>query len=176
MEPGDRALRPMAEGSVAMHNLRTHITAGLTLIALAGLSTGCGTSSGTPVTAKTSPHSTGVPSATKRTGEPVVLDEHANGKVVHVRVGTTIELLLHSSYWRIHRSTRPAILAPQGQPTQLPVTPTCAPGIGCNPVREMFLARAPGTAVLSASRTTCGEALRCGPQNSRYRVTVIITG
>jgi hypothetical protein len=109
-------------------------------------------------------------------GQPVVLDEHGSKAVVHVRVGTTVELLLHSSYWTIRGSSRPAVLAQQGTPTQLPVTPTCAPGIGCNPVRAMFTARAPGVAVLTASRTNCGEALRSGTQNGSYRVTVVVTG
>ena len=50
------------------------------------------------------------------------------------------------------------------------------PGGGCNPVVATFTAMSAGTAVLSASRTSCGEALRCGPDNSHYHVTIIVTG
>jgi hypothetical protein len=153
------------------------IAAGVLLAALAALGTGCATS-GSPTTQGTATHTPGASAAATGSavsGRPVVLDEHANNTTVHIQVGTTVELLLHSSYWNIAGSSSPAVLAPQGTPTQLPVTPTCAPGIGCNPVRAMFSARSPGTSVLSASRTSCGEALRCGTKNGHFQVTVIVT-
>jgi hypothetical protein len=162
-----------------MHTPRTQIMVALTLIGLAGLGTGCAADAGTHVST-TPPASATVSAGTSGhvpapPGRPIVLDEHANRTVIYVRAGATVELLLHSSYWTILGSSRPAVLAQDGPTRQLPVTPTCPPGIGCNPLQAMFIAQSPGTAVLSASRTSCGEALRCGPQNGSFRVTVIVT-
>ena len=160
-----------------MDSTRRRIAAGLLLAALAALGTGCA-STGAPPTQATLTPTPGTSTAASGpgvSGRPVVLDEHANKTTVHVQVGTTVELLLHSSYWNIAGSSSPSVLAPQGAPTQVPVTPTCAPGIGCNPVRAMFSALSPGTSVLSASRTSCGEALRCGTENGHFQVTVIVT-
>jgi hypothetical protein len=158
-----------------MDSTRRRIAAAVLLAALAALGTGCATTGAPPAPVTPTPLASAAATGPVASGQPVVLDEHANKTTVHVQVGTTVELLLHSSYWNIAGSSSPAILAPQGTPTQLPVTPTCAPGIGCNPVRAMFSARSPGTSVLSASRTSCGEAMRCGTQNGYFQVTVIVT-
>lgn len=48
------------------------------------------------------------------------------------------------------------------------------PGLGCVPVRTDFSALAPGTTVVTASRVTCGEALRCMPSQEHYALTVIV--
>jgi hypothetical protein len=49
-----------------------------------------------------------------------------------------------------------------------------SPGAGCNPLRTVFTARGPGSAIIAASRTSCGEALRCGRRNGSFWVTVIV--
>ena len=102
----------------------------------------------------------------------VVLDEHANHATVNVVVGRDVELLLHSSYWMNFGSSRPAIVRVDGAPRVLPTPSHCVPGGGCNPVLARFTAASLGTAVLSASRTSCGEALACGPANSHFSVMI----
>jgi hypothetical protein len=42
------------------------------------------------------------------------------------------------------------------------------------PVRTDFRALAPGTTVVTASRVTCGEALRCMPGQEHYTLTVVV--
>lgn len=107
----------------------------------------------------------------------VVLDEQANHTDVTVHVGSRVELLLHSDYWTIHGSSQPAVLEQNGPTLQLPRTPpTCPPGVGCNPLETLFTALRPGTAVINASRTTCGEALLCLKDQRTYTVTVTVTG
>jgi hypothetical protein len=109
-------------------------------------------------------------------GHPaVVLDEHANQSTVRVMVGNRVELLLHSSYWTNFDSSRSTVVRADGPVRMMPTTQTCVPGGGCNPVLATFTAVTAGTAVLSASRTSCGEALRCGPANSHYNVTIVVT-
>jgi hypothetical protein len=105
----------------------------------------------------------------------MVLSEHANASTVRVAVGRQVELLLHSSYWTDFGSSRSAVVRADGPSRVVPTATHCVPGGGCNPVVATFTAVSAGTAVLSASRTSCGEALRCGPDNSHYHVTIIVT-
>lgn len=153
-----------------MRTARTQIAFGLILAGCAVFGTGCA-AAGAPVTLPPSASS----STITVSGSPLVLDEHAKGKVVKIAVGTSVELILHSSYWNINNSSSPKVLSEIGEPTQLPVTPTCPPGIGCNPVQATFTAMTPGTAVLSASRMSCGEAMGCGPGQGHFQVTVVVT-
>src|SRR2546429_9696039 len=46
---------------------------------------------------------------------PVVLDERANGSTVRARLGQSIALVLHSSYWGDLRSTATAVVRQQGR-------------------------------------------------------------
>lgn len=108
-------------------------------------------------------------------GHTTVVSEHSNGKTVHVAVGDKIELLLHSTYWNIAPSPHPSVLSASGGQKTLKSASACPPGVGCNPVAVTFTAAAPGTVMLTASRTSCGEAMMCGPGQRHYQVTVVVT-
>lgn len=100
----------------------------------------------------------------------------ASGKTVHVKVGDRIALILGSQYWIIRGSSAPAVVHQEGHTTTLPPSPqSCPPGVGCRPLRAIFAAQTPGTAVITAHRTTCGEAIRCVGSQGHYRLTVIVT-
>lgn len=144
-------------------------------VALAGLAA-C-TSSSAPVTGR--PPVAGTPTASAR---PVVvapqvslvLDERANHTDPRVHVGARVELLLHSDYWMVHGSSQPAVLRQDGPTVALP-GPTCVPGGGCKPVMALFTALQAGRAVITASRTSCGEAMACGAGQGSFEVTVTVT-
>lgn len=155
-----------------MRTAGTHVASGLILAGCVAFGTGCAATSAQPGPG-TSPSASS--SAITVIGGPLVLDEHAKGRTVTVTAGTLVELILHNSYWNINISSNPKVLAEIGEPTQLPVTPTCAAGIGCNPVQATFTAMAPGRAILSASRISCGEAMLCAPGQRHFQVTVIVT-
>ena len=104
----------------------------------------------------------------------VVLDEHANNTTVRVVVGADVVLQLHSTYWMNIGSSRQAVMRENGTPSVHPQPSGCVPGEGCGLEQATFTAVRAGTAVLSASRTSCGEALACGPANSHYRVTILV--
>ncbi|MFJ9446965.1 hypothetical protein ACIRRH_34705 [Kitasatospora sp. NPDC101235] len=101
----------------------------------------------------------------------VTVDEHADRTTLKAAVGTTVTLALHSTYWSAATSSAPEVLAPDGAPSTAP-SPSCRPGGGCGTVTAAFTARAPGTARLTATRTSCGEALNCPPEQRTYEVTV----
>ena len=105
-----------------------------------------------------------------------MLRNDANGKAVSARAGDRIELILSSSYWRVTGSSAPRVLRQDGPPVLLSRPSSCPaiPGLGCAPVRTDFTALTDGKAVIMASRSTCGEALRCMPDQARFAVTVAV--
>jgi hypothetical protein len=111
-------------------------------------------------------------------GSPVVIvvRDAANGKAVSARAGDRIELILSSSYWHVTGISAPSVLRQDGPPVLLPRPRSCPdiPGLGCTPVRADFTAVTDGKAVITASRSTCGEALRCQPDQTRFTVIVAV--
>ena len=107
----------------------------------------------------------------------MVVSDDSNGKTVHVTVGERVKLILSSTYWRVHGSSSNAVLAQSGRARLLPRPKSCPkiPGLGCVPFETTFTARAKGTAVITASRQTCGEALACQPPQEHFRVTVVVS-
>ncbi len=102
-----------------------------------------------------------------------------NGGTVALHRGDTLTVTLHSTYWTIDGSSDPAVLAARGpQTTQAepPSSRRCVPGQGCGTVTRSFTAAADGTADVGASRTSCGEALRCTPEQSTWVLHVVVTG
>lgn len=130
------------------------------------------TRSAAPATT-TGPSTTHTPTTPPTTApRQATVSEPDNGSTVSVPAGTTLTLVLHSTYWTIDPSSNPAVLAERGSPTVDPQTQGCVPGQGCGTVTARFGAVAAGTATISAHRSSCGEALRCTPDQSSYRILV----
>ena len=145
--------------------------AGLALVA------GCASqgSNGALVGAGSSPTSgSTAPSATP--GGTITVKDDSNGTTVHVHVGTEVELLLSSSYWSVNGSSAARVLKQDGASTVLPRPTSCPaiPGLGCQPVQTNFTAMSVGTSIITANRTTCGEALRCPPDKQHFLVTIVV--
>jgi hypothetical protein len=103
--------------------------------------------------------------------------ENENGKTITVSPGTLVMVILQSTYWQFQGSSDPKVLRQLGEPKVAPNTPGTPgriPGLGTGTVSLQFQAVAPGRADITASRTTCGEALLC-PENQRsFKTTVIV--
>jgi len=102
--------------------------------------------------------------------------DDANGKAVAARAGDRIELILSSSYWHVTGNSAPRVLRQDG-PLVLLSRPNSCPdvaGLGCTPVRADFTALTSGKAVIMASRSVCGEALRCRADQTRFTVIVVV--
>ena len=106
----------------------------------------------------------------------VVLNENSNGRSVSVAVGTRLNLTLHSTYWSLVASRTAPELRQIGHTTVVGVAPNggghCVPGQGCGTLSAHFIAVHPGSVRLRATRTSCGEALRCSPAQSVWTVVV----
>lgn len=118
----------------------------------------------------------GAPSHSAHGSGDLVVRDKANGHTVTLKVGDRLELVLASSYWTVRGSSVPGVLRQSGQTRSLAPPPGCGsiPGTGCVPIRTDFSAVAPGTAKITASRLSCGEALRCSPSQQHFALTVIV--
>lgn len=141
--------------------------------ATALLLVGCGTASPGSGSPGSKGSGSGVPGG--RAALTVARDG-ANGKTIRLGVGARLELTLSSTYWTLKGSSAPAVIRQDGRVRVLPRPSSCPslPGFGCAPIQALFTAVAPGTAVITASRTTCGEALACQPSQRKFRVTIVV--
>ena len=135
------------------------------------LAAGCAGPQDAPLAGPTTaPGSPGQPSATTH----VRLSEASRGRTVRVSVGDRLLLVLHNTYWRVDRP-RGDVLRQVGEQQDVPAgTGACRPGVGCGTVRVRFDAVGRGTQRLTASRTTCGEAMACPPGEGAFAVVVVV--
>ena len=99
------------------------------------------------------------------------LNELNNGHTFVVSPGEHVTLTLHSTYWHVAPLTMQRSVRQIGSTSVvgvLPGTSGCVPGQGCGTVRARYVALAPGLVRLRATRTSCGEALRCSPAQSSW--------
>jgi hypothetical protein len=102
--------------------------------------------------------------------------EADNGHNVTVAVGSEITLELGNTYWQVQGGSDPAVLALVSGPTASGAAPSaCLPGMGCGTVTAVFRALTPGQATITASRTTCGEAVLCTGSAGAYAVTIVVS-
>jgi hypothetical protein len=117
----------------------------------------------------------GTPSSA--TPQAFTVDEHQNGSTLHAHVGDTVAVTLHSTYWQL--------AAPGGSALTVVASPSPGTGgrdcpniagSGCGAVTASYRVSADGTATLTAHRDSCGEALRCGPKDSDWTLTIEAAG
>jgi hypothetical protein len=111
-------------------------------------------------------------SAAAATPTTVTVSEAQNGKTVTVHKGNQVRVLLHSTYWTIAKAQGKALTTSSAQTTKGTGSPCRPAGSGCGTASRRFLAAGIGAGSLTASRTTCGEALRCTGNQGQYKVTI----
>ena len=107
---------------------------------------------------------------------PVVqaTDNQDGGKIT-LRRGQRLRVVLHSTYWEFKAVSEPAVLRLVGEPQVNPKS-GCVPGQGCGTVVATYVAKAAGSALVTAERTSCGEAMGCTAAAGRYTLTVTVRG
>jgi hypothetical protein len=110
-------------------------------------------------------------------GEVHAVSEGDSGSTVRARVGDTVSVSLHSTYWQL---APPAgnVLRPRGPATTATGGPGCpaVPGSGCGTLTQRFEVTADGTATIAAHRDSCGEAMRCAAGRGDWSVKVTASG
>jgi hypothetical protein len=154
---------------------RRRVLAGM--LAAAGAAAGLVLGAALPTAAAAATGAAGslVPPAAR---QQVTATESDNGRTIVLRRGGSLTVVLHSTYWTIAGSSAPRVLSERGRPVTTPAPPSahCVPGQGCGTVTARFLAVGDGRADVTASRTTCGEALMCAPNQRSYVLHVVVIG
>lgn len=101
--------------------------------------------------------------------------DNQNGKSVTMHPGQTLLVTLGSTYWTIQGSSDSQVLAPVDKAVTTPQSCSAPPGSGCGTVSQEFRAVRAGTAQVTASRVSCGEAMRCVGPAGQYQLTVQVT-
>lgn len=109
-----------------------------------------------------------------RVAHTKTVTDHDKGTTVTLHVGDRLKVVLASTYWTIHPSSNAAVLRSDGRPIVTGQLNGCVPGEGCGTATRLFTAIATGKASVSASRTSCGEALRCTAGHGTYKVSVLV--
>ena len=101
--------------------------------------------------------------------------ETDNGHTLRLHAGSELKLILHNTYWQIVGSSDLTVLAPVGAAVYSGAGMiSCIPGSGCGTVTQVFRAAGLGQATLTASRTSCGEALQCTGTAGSFKVTIVV--
>jgi hypothetical protein len=127
-----------------------------------------------PSTAAASTSPTAAPSPIVHKPVAYAVDDNANGTTVHVKVGDTVTVTLHSTYYQMDPPSSAAVGA-GATVAAGSVGPGHIPGSGAGTVVTSYIARSPGVAKITAQRTSCGEALACAPDQRTYAVTIAIS-
>jgi len=93
---------------------------------------------------------------------------------VGIHIGDHVRVILESTYWTFGPVSNSAILGKLG-PAHVATRHGCVPGQGCGTVTVLFKAVGLGTATITATRSSCGEAMGCTVESATYRVTVRVT-
>jgi hypothetical protein len=131
------------------------------------------TSAGTPTAASLSA-SPPAAATTGAAGTEITATDKDNGRTVTLGRGRRVRIVLSSTYWHFQGSSDPAVLRIDGQPRVSPQPSGCVPGAGCGTATATYLAVAAGDAVITATRTSCGEAMGCTGGNDRYSLRVVV--
>jgi hypothetical protein len=105
----------------------------------------------------------------------IVATDSDNGKTLELHVGDRLEVHLASTYWNLHESSDRSVLRLAGPTTISPQPNGCVPGGGCGLAIASFDAVGVGSVDVTASRTSCGEAMRCVGSAGSYRLSVVVT-
>lgn len=103
----------------------------------------------------------------------ITLTDSSKGHLYYLYPGDKVTIVLHSTYWKFTPISGPEYIAQVGAVRTVaspPSTAGCVVGQGCGTVTIHYVAKALGAMRIIATRTSCGEALRCTPSNSRWSV------
>jgi len=108
----------------------------------------------------------------------IKLGDSDNKRTVTVKINTAMTISLDSTFWLDAKTTNLKVTKAKAIKL-IPFGPTAPegcqhPGTGCGTSTWVFKATRKGKASFTVSRDSCGEALRCTPEQSTYTVRFIV--
>ena len=145
------------------------------LVVATVVSAGC---SAKPTAVSGPASSAGSPPSGERTTTPVpgaphtvTVTDRQDGSSVTLHAGDRLRVVLASTYWMFQPSSESTVLRADGPPVTRAKS-GCLPGEGCGTVSVTYTALRPGTAKVTATRASCGEAMACTGAQGAYVVRV----
>ena len=146
------------------------ITALVVLVA----ATGCAAGSGHESSPSNTPTS-GQPTASNGTSDAAVsATDRENGHTIALLRGQRLRVELSNTHWQFQDSSDRSVLRLDGVPQLSPQTSGCAAYVGCGTATATYIGVAAGRAIVTATRTSCGEAMGCTGSNARYSLNVVV--
>ena len=102
------------------------------------------------------------------------LSEDDNHSTISVKKGTYLKLVLHSTYWQMNAPSSD-VLRQIAEPKYISDFAGHIPGMGTGTVTMEYSVEKIGKAEITASRTSCGEALLCTGDQGQFSVTIQVT-
>ncbi|HWY79231.1 MAG TPA: hypothetical protein VNW29_02645 [Candidatus Sulfotelmatobacter sp.] len=114
--------------------------------------------------------------ATPITGnvKEIVISDDDNGSIITLQQGTQIRIILHSTYWIFNTVMKNMIVKQLYKPIYASDTSVRTPGTGVGTVTVEYRAVGIGQATVSASRASCGEAMRCIEHQAKFLIHIIV--
>ena len=153
------------------------------LVSLALLGAGCSSAEVTTTSVQQTPSTpppSSVPATTTPPTPPVVsfltknVSDADTKSTVNVKVGDHIQIVLHSTYWQFP-ATASNMFKQLSEPSYAPLLGGHVPGSGAGTVTVEYVVTQTGTGTLTASRTSCGEAMRCTGDQGSFSLKVTAT-
>jgi hypothetical protein len=139
------------------------VATALTLLAAFALITGCvATTSPPKLDGRSPPHAA------------VTISDRADGQTVVLHTAQLLRVVLGSTYWTFQPPTNETVLSPHNEAQVIPRLSQCVPGGGCGSVVQVYEASSIGRSVVTATRTSCGEAMGCTAASGRFAVVVVV--
>jgi hypothetical protein len=107
-------------------------------------------------------------------GATTTVTDRSNGSSVVLHVGDQLRVVLASTYWKFDAASKPDVARMDGEPVTRARLAGCVPGGGCGTETAVFAATKVGTTTVRASRTSCGEVLRCTDGKGRFVLVVVV--
>lgn len=123
------------------------------------------TTSASPVTAAT----------TATAAADITATDKDNGRTLKLVPGQRLKVILASTYWNFQNNSSAAVLRVETQPHINPQPSGCVPGAGCGTATVTYQATGSGQASITATRTSCGEAMGCTGGAGNYSLHVVVS-
>src|SRR5258706_10403407 len=102
------------------------------------------------------------------------ISDRDNGTTITLKQGTRLKVILHSTYWKFNPIANGEIVKELTEPTYAPDTSERIPGMGTGTVTVEYQVIGGGQTTVSASRTSCGEAMGCVGNQGSFLLHVVV--
>ena len=103
-----------------------------------------------------------------------LISDGDNGGSIAVLTNGIVHVVLHSTYWKFQPVTDSRIVGALHDPVVAPDMTVRVPGTGAGMVTLDLRAIGPGKSQVTATRETCGAALRCADNQRTFTVIIVV--